>query len=77
MANTCTSLNYDLVFSTKNREPSLIESVSHLDKWVGRERGDQPSALADYERSLAIHRWVSMENKPLVAERRLNRMASY
>ena len=39
--------------------------------------GDQLSALADYERSLAIHRWVSMENKPLVAERRLNRMASY
>jgi hypothetical protein len=54
MANTYTSLNYDLVFSTKNREPSLIESVSHLDKWVGREHGEQPSALADYERSPAI-----------------------
>ena len=58
MANTYTSLNYDLVFITENREPSLIESVSHLDKWVGRERGDQPSALADYERSPAIDRRV-------------------
>jgi REP element-mobilizing transposase RayT len=27
MANTYTSLNYHLVFSTKNREPWLIESV--------------------------------------------------
>ena len=33
MANIYTSLDYDLVFSTENREPSLIESVSHLDKW--------------------------------------------
>ena len=62
-----TSLNYDLVFSTKNREPSLIESVSHLDKWVGRERSEQPSALADYERSPAIDRRVSMESRRLVA----------
>jgi len=67
MANIYTSLNYDLVFSTENREPSLIESVSHLDKWVGRERGEQPSALAEYERSPAIYRWVSMESRRLVA----------
>ena len=77
MASIYSSLNYHLVFSTKNREAWLIESVSHLDKCVGRERGEQPSALADYERSPAINRRVSMENKPLVAERRLNRMASY
>jgi hypothetical protein len=77
MPSTYSSLNYHLVCSTKNRELWLIESVSHLDKCVGRKRGDQLSALADYERSLAIHRRVSMENKPLVAERRLNRMASY
>jgi hypothetical protein len=36
---------------------------------------EQPSALADYERSPAIYRRVSVENGPLVAERRLNRTA--
>ena len=67
MANTYPSLNYDLVFSTKNREPSVIESVSHLDKSVGRERSEQPSALADYERSPAINRRDWLENERLVA----------
>ena len=67
MASIYSSLSYHLAFSTKNREAWLIESVSHLDKCVDREHGDQPSASADYERSPAIHRRVSMENKPLVA----------
>jgi hypothetical protein len=38
---------------------------------------DQLSALADYERSPAIHRWVSVENGSVVASRRLNRQASH
>jgi hypothetical protein len=67
MANTYTSLNYHLVFSEENRKPSLVESVSHLDKWVGREGSAQESALADYERSPAIYRPVSVENECFVA----------
>ena len=67
MADTYTSLNYQIVFSTKNRELWLIESVSHLDKWLGWERGEQPSALADSESSPAIYRRVSVANEPLVA----------
>ena len=77
MANIYISLNYDLVFSTENREASLFESVSHLDKWVRRERNEQPSALAGGEHSPAIHRRVSVKNEHLVAERRLNRTASH
>jgi hypothetical protein len=67
MANTYTSLNYRLVFSEENRRPSLIESVSYLNKWVRRECRDQQSALADYERSPAIRRRLSVENEFFVA----------